>query len=451
MSTVQPNPIIEAIQYAMSWFDREDDLPSWMPAGGSSGKYQSVPYNTESELDSIRSESRWFATYHPFAIAAIETRISYVVGAGHNYKVRPRPGVEIDPETLEKVNAEILAFQEQNNWFRRQQEIQRRMDRDGEVFLRLFEHDGKLIVRFIEPEYVRTPPPQRVAGQVDFGIEYTDQDVESVVAYWVSQGNSGLGSQEFERVPAEQIQHRKNNVDMTVPRGIPTLWGVRNSLRRAWKLLRNMSTVASIQAAIAIVRKHTGITGGSVQQYAAALATGLRKDQEGNVKTYTKYPAGTILDTPPGVEITFPAAGIDTSKYVECIQAELRAIASRLCLPEFMLSADASNANYSSTLVAEGPAVKMFERLQSDMIWHDSQIIVAALKVAERYGRLPAGIVDMVEIDAEAPTTMIRDRLKEAQADQILLTLGLVSPQTVAARYGYNYDQEKELMSQQEE
>ena len=47
------------------------------------------------------------------------------------------------------------------------------------------------------------------------------------------------------------------------------------------------------------------------------------------------------------------------------LQAELRAIAARLVMPEFMFTSDASNANYASTMVAEGPAVRMFERLQA--------------------------------------------------------------------------------------
>ena len=64
-----------------------------------------------------------------------------------------------------------------------------------------------------------------------------------------------------------------------------------------------------------------------------------------------------------GTDYEFPAAGIDAGRYVAVLQAELRAVASRLVMPEFMLSSDASNANYSSTMVAEGPAVKMFDRL----------------------------------------------------------------------------------------
>jgi len=438
------DPLLESIQLLTRWLDREDDLPTWIPLGLAIGQEGSLPYRTEAELALIRQESRWLAASHPFALSAMENRISYVVGSGHQYKVRPRPAAQIDQTTIEKIEAELLDFQERHEWGLRQQEIQRRMDRDGEVFLRLFDADGRLTVRLIEPEQVRQPLGRQEAL---FGIEVDPLDAETVRAYWVQVDPRQLDS--FQRIPAEQVQHRKANVDRTAPRGLPLLWSMRHNLRRAWKLLRNMSTVASIQAAIAIVRRHTGATAGSIQQYVTRLATLQQTDSAtGQTKTYQQFPPGAIVDTPPGVEYTFPASGIDVAKYVEALQAELRAIAARLAMPEFMLSADASNANYASTMVAEGPAVKMFERLQAEMIWYDIQIMRRALEVAERAGRLPDGVSRLVEIDAEAPIVLSRDRLKEAQADQILLALGVISPQTVAARHGYNYEQERSLMDQ---
>ena len=112
-----------------------------------------------------------------------------------------------------------------------------------------------------------------------------------------------------------------------------------------------------------------------------------------------------------------------------------------------MLSSDASNANYSSTLVAEGPAVKMFERLQAQMIWDDLQVLQRHLALAARQGRLPQDVLQRVEIDAEAPVVQSRDRLKEVQADQILLAQGVISRQSVAAKYGYDYSRERDLMN----
>ena len=57
-------------------------------------------------------------------------------------------------------------------------------------------------------------------------------------------------------------------------------------------------------------------------------------------------------------------------------------------MPEFMLTSDASNANYSSTMVAEGPAVKMFDRLQHEMLGDDIELLVAC--VASRGRSRPA-------------------------------------------------------------
>lgn len=425
------------------WLDRESDLPGWLPIESLSGNRHAVPYRNESDLATIREEARWFAQNHPFALSAIENRISYVVGSGHVYKVRAKPKEDVSDEALRMVERELLEFLELNEWHSRQVECQRRMDRDGEVFLRFFERDGWLLVRFVEPEYVVTPPRHPKAA---YGIETDPLDAENVVAYWVRDDPGRPES--FESVPVGEIQHRKANVDRTQPRGVPTLFAVRQNLRRAWKLLRNMSTVASIQSAIAIVRRHTTPSTGSLQQYVAKLATLQQNDSGERTKTYQQFPPGAIVDTPPGVEYEFPASGIDVAKYVEALQAELRAIAARLAMPEYMLSGDASNANYASTMVAEGPAVKMFERLQSEMIWYDIKVLRRALEAAERAGRLPDGISQMVEIDAEGPTVMSRDRVKEAQADQILVTLGVVSPQTVAARYGFDYAQERALMDQ---
>ena len=122
-----------------------------------------------------------------------------------------------------------------------------------------------------------------------------------------------------------------------------------------------------------------------------------------------------------GTEYEFPAAAIDAGRYVAVLQAELRAIASRLVMPEFMLTSDASNANYSSTMVAEGPAVRMFERLQHEMIEDDVRVMWRVVRGAVDSGRLPREALASVDIQGLPPTLAVRDRLKEAQADRILV------------------------------
>jgi hypothetical protein len=143
-----------------------------------------------------------------------------------------------------------------------------------------------------------------------------------------------------------------------------------------------------------------------------------------------------------GTDYEFPASAIDATRYVAVLQAELRAIAARLVMPEFMFTSDASNANYSSTMVAEGPAVKMFDRLQQGMIADDVELLYRVLGVAVEAGRLPADALAVADIRATAPTLAVRDRLRDAQADQILVRNGAMSPATMAMRHGLDPGQE---------
>ena len=117
---------------------------------------------------------------------------------------------------------------------------------------------------------------------------------------------------------------------------------------------------------------------------------------------------------------------------------------------EFLLAApaDASNANYSSTLVAEGPAVKMFERLQHAMIVDDLAVMRRVVENAIRAGRLDAAALDLIEIEVEPPRLAVRDRLKDAQVDQILVRAGAMSVQRMALRHGLDPEVERRLMGE---
>ena len=283
---------------------------------------------------------------------------------------------------MAEVQAVVDEFVRLNRWHQRQQEIVRRKDRDGECFIRLFAiSDGTTQVRFVEPAQVAAPRDRLADPSASFGIQTNPGDVETVLGYWI----------DGQLVDAAHIQHRKANVDANVKRGLPLFFPVRKNLRRAEKLLRNMSVVAEIQSAIAVIRKHRAATTAGLERFVAAGAdASIANPATGRTSHFRRYAPGTILDAVAGTDYEFPAAGIDAGRYVAVLQAELRAIASRLVMPEFMLSSDASNANYSSTMVAEGPAVKMFERLQHDMLGDDLALMRRVVGHAVEAGRLPA-------------------------------------------------------------
>jgi len=415
------------------------DSIRWMPLGSDGRRTVAAPFTNEQQLAEIRNQCRQLAAANEFAINGHENRISYIVGTGHGYRVTPKPGSQLPPTLLAEVQEVIAEFLRLNRWHRRQQEIVRRRDRDGEAFLRFFlGADGITRVRFVEPDQVSTPAEQARNPASDFGIQTDADDVETVLGYWID----GVW------VDAADIQHRKANVDANVKRGLPLFYPVRKNLRRAEKLLRNMCVVAEIQSAIALIRKHSAGTRAAIEQFVAAEADRTCSQPGGSIGYLRRYGPGTILDAFAGTEYEFPAAGIDAARFVAVLQAELRAIASRLVMPEFMLTSDASNANYASTMVAEGPAVKMFQRLQHEMIEEDLEVMRRVLSDAVRAGRLPAGVEEKVDIQAIPPTLAVRDRLQEARADQILVRNGAMSVATMSMRHGLDPDRERQLMQQ---
>ncbi len=406
----------------------DTDGTRWNGVGDSAASTAAVPFRNEQQLADIRGQCRTLAVSNEFAINGHENRISYVVGSGHAYRAVPKGQAGSVKQLVADVQALLDDFVHVNRWHQRQQEIVRRRDRDGEAFLRLFvDTDGMTHVRFIEPEQIATPTESENDPAVTFGIRTDPSDVETVLDYCIDEA----------WIDASNIQHRKANVDANVKRGLPLFYPVRKNLRRAEKVLRNMSVVAEIQSAIAIIRKHASGTAGSIDQFVQNGADRSHVNpMNGQTSHFRRYAPGTILDAFADTDYQFPAAAIDASRYVEVLQAELRAIAARLVMPEFMLSSNASNANYASTMVAEGPAVRMFERLQHELIVEDLDLFDRVIQGAVLTGRLPQDTLGAVSVQATPPNLAVRDRLREAQADQILVRNGAMTAEMMARRHG---------------
>ena len=411
-----------------------DDGDGWLPVGSLAGGGGRAAILGEPEHRAIRDECRLLAATNEYAINGHENRISYLVGPGHTYRATIKKGRDVAAELAAEVQSVLDEFIVANHWHRRQQEIVRRYDRDGD-FLRFFTaDDGTTRVRFVEPGQIATPPSMAGDPASSFGIRTDPVDVETPLVYYVD-GQS---------IDAGEIQHRKANVDSNVKRGLPLFFPVRKNLRRAEKLLRNMSAVAEIQSAIALIRKHRSGTKTGVQQFVAnqpeatTVATG-----GGRTTTARRFGPGTILDAHGGIEYDFPAAGLDAGAFVTILQAELRAIASRLVMPEFMLTSDASNGNYASTLVAEGPAMRMFARLQAELVCDDLQVMWRVIRTAVGSGRLRGEVLDAIEVQATPPSLAVRDQVKEAAVQRIAHDSGILSPQTWSQRQGLDYDQEQ--------
>jgi len=428
-----------------AWIDEHGE--EWLPLGAGGPKGGKTKITTPQELDAVRRNCRRLAEENEFAINGHENRVSYVVGPGLTYEFEIPEGSKVSKASKEKAQAWIDEVLDANDWSTREQEAVKRGDRDGECLIRVFwPFEGAQRVprfRFIEPEDLRTPESKAGQAGHSWGIETDPDDVETVIAYHV-QGDP-------EPIPAEDVTHVKLNVDKAQKRGVPTFYPVRKNLVRAEKLLRNMSAVATLQAAIALIREHDGFSKDQVEDFRTdGDDFTIVENATAKTRHFTKFGPGTIVDAPAGTKYQFPVAGVAADKFVIVLQAELRAVASRLVMPEFMFTADASNANYASTMVAEGPAVKFFQRLQSFWREHLISALWNAVEMAVRFGELPAEVLEL-ELVASLPSLTVRDEEKEGKTLGREHEAGVLSKRTWSEIRGYDFEKEQARLDEERE
>ena len=140
----------------------------WPPVGATGGSSQPAGGGVnEQALRELRTQCRGLAATNEFAINGHENRISYIVGPGHSYRAAICKGMDASQDVAMQVQKLLDRFQEENRWQLRQQEIVRRIDRDGEAFLRYFvDAEGMTRIRFIEPDQVDADGLARSIGQL---------------------------------------------------------------------------------------------------------------------------------------------------------------------------------------------------------------------------------------------------------------------------------------------
>ena len=233
-------------------------LPVYPPQPGLGMSYPqavSLVYINEAQLRAIRAQSRALSLGNPFCIGAGRNRIAYTVGKGHTYKCSLVDKDALTPEQGEELLSAcrdvIDEFTTLNRWPARQKETVRRLDRDGEAFRRFFvaADKGQLHVRFIEPLCVQDVGLPGTWFGIEFQQYDNGYDMETPTAYYVKDIRAlGEAVGEPVKVDAAEVQHLKANVDLCSPRGLPTWYALSSHFDRAMRLLRNINSVAEVQA-----------------------------------------------------------------------------------------------------------------------------------------------------------------------------------------------------------
>ena len=422
----------EALAANREYLPGEDDY-GWLAINVSvDGAYRI----TESQLREIRNISRNLQITGDVLDNAITNRVNFVVGDGLTYSMLlstfgTDPAAIIaaakassEDEIIGKALANWKLFCDNNKFDMRLQDWENRANRDGEALLRLFDTKECPTIRFVYPEYL-----QGENNESEYGISYEGQDIETPSKYHIRYPKADSTVP----VSAKYIIHDKRNVDMETPRGLATAYPVFANVRRISKLSVNVSVLAAIQSAIALVRKHENATGAQVARFANRGAIGTTSAVTGQSVRKKFIEAGTIVDAPKGTSYDFPAHSVATKNFLDVIDKELARVAARFVQPvSWLLSTeDPEPLNPGS------PTVANLKRAQKHLYTHVEDVFWRVQELM--------GLGDIKTIKAKytlfikGPRIPVAKAVDQARIDEINLASGATSPQEIAAANGLEY------------
>lgn len=311
--------------------------------------------------------------------------------------------------TSNKFNAKL------RNWITRKK-------RDGEVFIRIFKGDIPQI-RFVDPGLIESD-----SEEAPWGILYDKNDMETPKTYFIKD----LNTSKYNPIKAEFMIHDKDDADTDWPRAVPSVYPVAPNIRRIDKLLVNISAVAQVQSAIALIRKHKGANQAKVNSFLNKSSTGTSTNVLGGTTRTKMLDPGTVLDAPESIEYDFPAHQINVANLGEVIRYDLARISNNFLIPvEWLLGEEPKEP-----LNAGSPVVANFETEQSDMYERVEELfwlIQGMMGINTEEAKLKYNIF------ITGPRLSVAKALDEARIDEIYQRLGATSPQEIAAKIGNNW------------
>ena len=457
------------------WGDRVDtreyltDTPGFFPGATLGHGHISRPddhkqgdnvpfWRTEIEHATIRGMACVLSEIDEIAIGVMENLTNYVIGEeGFSYTCEPQGG---DERLASACQAIVDEFLEANDFIGElDRDLFRDSRREGEQFIHLEDRGGHVEARIEEPDFITEPNEARkLEDMLDlpaglcwkYGIATDVGNVRRVHGYFVQRfGNNG----DWEFVDPGHMAHIKIGVGRNVKRGMSDFYAPAQNLRRASKVVRFTAQGAAAQASIAYIKQHAkGTTKTDVESAQADRISGhFHGRRDGGGQTTEKFRdihGGRIIQTSEG--IVYHAGPMGNPKgqtYMEVAAAVHRVIGARWNMPEYMVAGDASNANFSSTLVAESPFVKSagakqgyYRRQYVSLLWKVIAIVRARHSVLR--GLSIAELRRAVEIVVKVPDIAVRDRTQDHTIRKEQHEAGILSLESWAEEEGIDFEQE---------
>lgn len=368
-----------------------------------------------------------FARWDPLVKNGLRTMVNYTIGTGPEIQSKNEAALEQWERWQKAVKFDQIG-----------KEFVRRAFRDGNSFPRPFGFGEEMQIRFVNAENVAEPPagatPFDSAGiSKSHGVITAADDTGTVHGYWVAKDPQNASVGEF--VPADQMWHYGQDKDSTSKLG-------ESILLVALENVKKLEIEYHYQHAVLRMRLAVGITEETQTGPAGVVSGGLGGDTATRNldwnKDYVKaLAAGSIVTHNAGVSYKFMSPNLDGADVLGFMRERKLLIAAGLGLPEYMLTADASNANMASTQTAESPFMQNAGSQRDVMSWW-------FLAVYERVTGDTEGTVSWPDLEG-------RDYPEDAKATAVLVTGGIVSKQSAQERLGFDPETEKERLESEGE
>jgi hypothetical protein len=372
----------------------------------------------ERELDwsdrkEMLTQAQKFYRENPFVRNGVGNLVNYVMGTGVSFQHENQRALDQWAK---------WANDPANMWDDREKSILRRALRDGDVFLRFFGAGPSTQLRFINAESVREPALGAPATESwSNGIITEARDVETVLGYWVDHGTDGLD--DFERIdnPSEII-HYAYEWDGNTKRGESLILPAMRSATRLEQAYTYQFETLRLRLAIAMVEKLRAAAPSDITDWNSGDDSS--RSNQANANFIKAFRPGTILTGNDGVEHQFISPQLDAGDVIAFFREYKLAIASAMGTPEFMVTSDASNANFASTMVAESPFLRKVTAIRDSLGW-------VFRSVFERVTGYGDATIEWGRLEA-------RDFANDAKAFVMLNAGGIVDKRSVQERLDFD-------------
>jgi hypothetical protein len=376
-------------------------------------------YEDERDLERMRAQMRNLGTFTSVAVGAMQALQVYTVGGEWEFTIEAAKGQDPPAALVAEVQVILDRILEKNAWMSEfDLEIHDASREDGEALIAGYAtEDGLTDFRLINADCLREPSRKAELNEWlnfdpattswSFGVAtlFDERmgrvDHEKHAGYNVAYTDSGS---EWDFLPAwpqdvgdEDLDGKfghliKRNSPRPAKRGVSDYYPVLVDLEREDKLHENMSVGAAVLAAIAWIEEMppnatreqvTSQLSAAMDSISSAITA-----RRGGERQVNRMKAGTVLKTSAGRKyMSGPLGTPNTHIWVDVGGAIKRRIGNRWHFPEFMITGDASNANYASTLVSVSPFMQARMADQKFYVSNFRRIFWKSLKIAWDAGR----------------------------------------------------------------